>query len=100
MFRGQLSAEDARHHPHRHVITRALGVGTPPEPDTAEFRLEPGDIFTLCSDGVSGPIADDEICERILDVKGDLALAADTLIALANDRGGEDNATIILVSVT
>ncbi len=100
VFRGQLTAEDARHHPHRHVITRALGVGTVPEPDTAEFRLEPGDVFTLCSDGVSGPIADDEICERVLDAKGDLALAADTLIVLANDRGGEDNATIVLVSVT
>ena len=99
VFSGQLTPEAARNHPHRHVITRALGVGTIPEPDTAEFLLEPGDIFALCSDGVSGPIADEEIRDLILDAKGDLALAADALVALANDRGGEDNATVILVSI-
>ena len=100
VFRGQLTEEAARLHPHRHVITRALGVGTAPEPDTAELRLEPGDLFVLCSDGITGPITDGELCAYIDDAKGDLALAADTLIGLANDRGGEDNATVVLVAMT
>ncbi len=100
VFSGRLSPEAARSHPHRHVITRALGVGLGAEPDTAELRLEPGDLFMLCSDGVSGPIEEEEIRELLLAAKGDLSLAADTLIGLANDRGGEDNATIILVSVS
>ena len=98
VFRGQLSADDARNHPYKHVITRALGVSGPMEPDLGQLALEPGDVLCLCSDGISGPIDDDEIRAAIEDAKGDLGVAADALIDLANARGGEDNATIILIA--
>jgi len=98
MFRGELSAEDARHHPYRHVITRALGVGAALEPDLAEFSIQPGDLFVLCTDGVSGPIGDAELLEMIRKEGGDLETLADRLIATANQRGGEDNATVILLA--
>ena len=98
VFRGQLSADAARRHPYKHVITRALGVSGPMEPDLGQLRLEPGDVLCLCSDGISGPIEDEEIGAELERAKGDLAQAADALVDLANDRGGEDNSTIILVS--
>lgn len=99
VIRGQLTPQGARLHPHRHVITRALGVSAPMEPDTAELRLEPGDLFALCSDGICTPLDDDELREQLETTKGDLAIAADALISLANQRGGDDNATIVLVHV-
>jgi protein phosphatase len=98
VFRGQLTPERARTHPHRHFITRALGVSGAPEPDTARFGLQPGDTFVLCSDGISSTIDDDEIQEQLDEAKGDLGQAAEGLIVLANERGGEDNATVVLVS--
>jgi protein phosphatase len=99
VFRGQLTPEGARTHPHRHVITRALGVGSIMEPDTAEFRLQPGDVFALCTDGISSAIEDAEILEQIQEAKGDLGIAADSLIQRANKLGGDDNATIVLASI-
>lgn len=100
VFRGQLSADAARHHPYKHVITRALGVSGPMEPDLGQFRLEPGDTLCLCSDGISGPIEDEEIASELDKAKGDLAVAVDALVNLANERGGEDNSTIILLSAS
>lgn len=100
VYRGQLTPEGARTHPHRHVITRALGVGAAMQPDTAELRREPGDVFVLCSDGITSPIEDEELRDHVRDAKGDLAIAAESLIQMANQRGGEDNATIVLVSVS
>lgn len=99
VYRGKLTPEGARNHPHRHVITRALGVGAVMEPDTAQLRLEAGDVFVLCSDGITTPIEDGEIGEQLEEAKADLSVAADGLIRLANERGGEDNATIVLVGV-
>jgi serine/threonine protein phosphatase PrpC len=98
MFRGELSAEDARVHPYRHVITRALGVGAALEPDLAELATRPGDVFVLCTDGITGPIEDAELLEMTRKANGDLEALADRLIATANQRGGEDNATVILLA--
>ena len=100
VFRGQLTPEGARTHPHRHVITRALGVGSIMEPDTAEFRLQPGDVFVLCTDGISSAIEDAELLEQIREAEGDLGIAADSLIQRANELGGDDNATIVLASLS
>ena len=99
VFCGQLTPERARTHPQRHFITRALGVSGAPEPDTARFGVEPGDTFMLCSDGISATIDDDEIRDVLHDAKCDLDQAAEALIGLANERGGDDNATLVLVSV-
>jgi protein phosphatase len=64
--RREISASAARGHPHRHVLTRALGVRRDVEADFAELTPEPGDIFVLCSDGLTGHMADDEIAERVV----------------------------------
>jgi len=96
--RGALSEADAEHHPARHVITRALGVDIDVEVDALRVDLEPGDVVLLCTDGLSGPVDDDEILAAI-DGAGTLNEAAATLIALANDAGGPDNVTVVLARV-
>lgn len=99
VLRGQLTPAGARTHPHRHVITRALGVGPVLQPDTAALPLEAGDTFALCTDGITGTIEDPELRGVLADSKGDLALAAWALVDAANRRGGDDNSTVVLVSV-
>jgi protein phosphatase len=94
--RREISASAARGHPHRHVLTRALGVRRDVEADFAELTPEPGDIFVLCSDGLTGHMADDEIAERVV-AEADLEHIAQGLIDEANDRGGEDNITVALI---
>jgi protein phosphatase len=93
--RREISATAARGHPHRHVLTRALGVRRAVEPDLAELTPEPRDVFVLCSDGLTGHLRDEEIAAA---VEGrDLDAACDTLVRTANSRGGEDNITVVLV---
>jgi protein phosphatase len=99
VFRRRMSAASARTHPNRHVITRALGVDPPTEPDAGELRLEPGDLFALCTDGITGAIEDEELRELLVAARHDLPAAVSALIDCANARGGNDNATIILVRV-
>ena len=96
--RGALSEADAEHHPARHVITRALGVDIDVEVDALRVDLEPGDVVLLCTDGLSGPVDDDEILAAI-DGAGTLNEAAATLISLANNAGGPDNVTVVLARV-
>ena len=91
-----LTARAARGHPHRHVLTRALGVRRAVEPDLAELTPAVNDTFVLCSDGLTGHVEDDEIAEMIL-AEADLESACERLIDAANARGGEDNTTIVLV---
>jgi protein phosphatase len=93
--RHEISADDAREHPHRHVLTRALGVRGRVQPDLAELRLEPGDLFVLCSDGLTNHLEDPEIAE-LSGASADLEACCAGLIALANERGGEDNITVAL----
>jgi protein phosphatase len=94
--RREISADAAREHPHRHVLTRALGVRPVVEPDLAELSPCAGDVFALCSDGLTGHVRDEEIAEHAgpADV---LEKAVDALIDLANARGGEDNITVVLL---
>ncbi len=94
--RREISADAAREHPHRHVLTRALGVRPAVEPDLAELSPEEGDVFTLCSDGLTSHVRDEEIAERMA-VDEDPEAAADALIELANARGGEDNITVVVL---
>ena len=97
--RGELTLEQARVHPSRHVITRAVGVVDVVAPDVASLRPRPGDVFVICSDGISAQLTDAEIRDCLLERRGDLALAASDLVDLANARGGEDNATVVLVAI-
>jgi protein phosphatase len=93
--RREISAEAAREHPHRHVLTRALGVRPGVEPDLAELSPAAGDVFTLCSDGLTTHVRDEEIAKSM--DEADPQAAVDGLIELANARGGEDNITLVLL---
>lgn len=98
--RGELTTEQARVHPSRHVITRAVGVLESVDPDVASLKPHPGDVFVLCSDGISSQLTDDEIRDCLLECRTDLARASCELVDLANARGGEDNATVVLVGIS
>jgi protein phosphatase len=93
---GVLTPEEAEHHPQRSAITRALG--TEPEVEVDAFTVEgrPGDVFLLCSDGLSAMVADEILASTIEAERRDLERAADALVAAANASGGEDNITVVL----
>ena len=95
---GRLTAEEAESHPQRSVITRALG--TDPEVDVDTFTVDaaPGDVFLLCSDGLTTMLDDEAILAAIRD-DGDLESKAKALVKAANRRGGEDNVTVVLFAV-
>lgn len=94
--RHEITARAARGHPHRHVLTRALGVRRGVEADLAELTPAANDTFVLCSDGLTGHVGDEEIAETVL-TAADLEAGAEQLVDLANSRGGEDNITVLLV---
>ncbi|HTO71671.1 MAG TPA: PP2C family serine/threonine-protein phosphatase [Myxococcota bacterium] len=98
--RGELTLEQARIHPSRHVITRAVGVLEAVDPDVASLRPRPGDVFMICSDGISAQLTDDEIRDCLVECGAELPRASRELVDMANARGGDDNATVILVAVT
>jgi protein phosphatase len=100
VFRRRLSADAARTHPNRHVILRALGVDPPCEPDVGELRLEPQDVLVLCTDGLTGAVADEELAEMLDKGRSDLSRTASALIDCANARGGYDNVTVVLLRMT
>ncbi|MBW2243738.1 MAG: Stp1/IreP family PP2C-type Ser/Thr phosphatase [Deltaproteobacteria bacterium] len=92
--RNQISEDDAKGHPHRHVLTRALGVRESVEPDLAEISPALGDVFVLCSDGLTNHVDDHEIAKMATDIE-DLQELCESFVDLANARGGEDNTTVI-----
>ena len=95
---GTLSAEDARVHPSRSVITRALGSDPTMLVDTYEIEAAPGDRLLLCSDGLTGMV-DDRAIEGILGTAPSAAEAVDRLIEAANDAGGQDNITVVVAEI-
>jgi len=96
---GMLTEAEAEKHPLRNVITRALGGALSVTPDASEVESRPGDVYLLCSDGLTGMVPEDEIL-RVVSENEDLEKACQTLIDLANERGGLDNVTAILVKTT
>lgn len=94
--RREISETAARGHPHRHVLTRALGVKRGVEADLAELTPTPGDSFVLCSDGLTGHVDDEEICETVMG-EVDPESACARLVNLANSRGGDDNVTVVVI---
>ena len=95
---GALSPQDAEVHPHRSVITRVLGTEPEVEVDTWSITPRPGDVYLLCSDGLTGMVGDERIAE-ILDVRPALRDAARELVRAANAAGGDDNVTALLFRV-
>ena len=93
---GRLTEDEAAVHPHRSVITRALGTEADVDVDTLTVDLRAGDLVLLCSDGLSAMVRDDEIVRLIEAARSDPHDAAKALIAAANAAGGEDNVTVVL----
>ena len=96
---GRLSPEEAEAHPHRSVITRVLG--TDPEVDVDSFSVgaKPGDLFMLCSDGLTSMVDDARILEVLEEHRGDVRGAAQALVDEANTSGGDDNITVVLFQI-
>ncbi|MGH2804795.1 MAG: Stp1/IreP family PP2C-type Ser/Thr phosphatase, partial [Thermoleophilaceae bacterium] len=92
---GQITAEAAEHHPQRSIITRALGPEPDVEVDTYTLAGRAGDLFLICSDGLTGMISDEEV-NSILRSASSLEEAADALVRAANQSGGRDNITVVL----
>jgi serine/threonine protein phosphatase PrpC len=98
MRSGRLTPEEADAHPQRSVITRALGTDAEVDVDTVTVDVEPGDLFLLCSDGLTTMVPEEDIL-RIAQEADNLDGAARTLVRAANSGGGEDNITVVLFKV-
>jgi protein phosphatase len=94
---GRMAPADARTSPHRHVITQALGTQDLVRPGLRLEQPEPGDIYVLTSDGVHDLVSSDEIARVLDDAREDLDRACVRLVELANERGGRDNSTAVVV---
>jgi serine/threonine protein phosphatase PrpC len=93
---GQISESEAETHMFRNVILQALGAQSEVTPVTGRIRLRQGDLVLLCSDGLSGKLRAEDIHHIVFGCNGDLAKACDALVDEANNRGGEDNITVVL----
>ena len=96
---GKLTPEEAETHPQRSVITRALGTEADVDVDTFSVRSAPGDLFLLCSDGLTSMVDDETILDAVERNRADLEEAAKALINAANRGGGEDNITVVFFEV-
>ena len=94
---GAISPEQARSHPLRNVVTRALGGRADLVVDIQSRRMAAGDMLLLCSDGLTTMIPDDGIARILRESDGDVARATTALVSEANERGGEDNITVVLL---
>ncbi|HJB11429.1 MAG TPA: protein phosphatase 2C domain-containing protein [Candidatus Brachybacterium merdavium] len=96
MDRGELTSDEARVHPYRHMVTRALGAGPEADPDYWLIPAETGDRMLVCSDGLTGEVEDASI-ERALRSPRDVRTLSEDLVQLALDGGGRDNVSVVVV---
>ena len=97
--RGFYTPEEAKEKVKSNVITRAVGVEETVAPDIQEIETEPGDLFLLCSDGLTDMVADPDIELRLKENAADLKTASEQLVELANKNGGRDNISVVLARV-
>lgn len=98
--RGLYTPEEARQSTAKNLVTRALGVDREIEPDTASTAVHPGDIFLLCSDGLTDVVTDEQIAEILRRHGGNVDVAARLLVDHANAQGGPDNISVVLVQTS
>ncbi len=96
---GMLTPEQARHSQNKNLVTRALGIDPAVDPEIHDYDVQPGDIYLLCSDGLNDMVEDDEIGMTLQALGANLQLCAMQLVQMANDNGGRDNVSVILVRV-
>lgn len=96
---GMISVENARHSQNKNLVTRAVGIDAELIPEIHLHDVAVGDIYLLCSDGLNDMVEDDDIQAILYAMQGNLPLAAEQLIQTANDNGGRDNVSVILVKI-
>ena len=96
---GMITKEQARFSQNKNLVTRAVGIDPEVETEIHTYEVAPGDIYLLCSDGLSDMVVDDDIHATLGTLQANLPLAAKQLVQLANDNGGRDNISVILVRV-
>lgn len=96
---GVISAEDARVSRNKNLVTRAVGIELDVQPEIHVHQVEIGDVYLLCSDGLNDMVDDEDIESTLYAMQGNLPLAVTQLIQMANDQGGRDNVSVLLVKV-
>jgi protein phosphatase len=96
---GVISREQARHARNKNLVTRAVGIDPEVELEIHTHAVAAGDIYLLCSDGLSDMVEDEAIRETLCALRANLPLAAEQLVQQANDNGGRDNVSVVLVRV-
>ena len=96
---GMLTKEQAKHSSNKNLVTRALGIDPAVETEIHEYATLPGDIYLLCSDGLSDMVNDEDIGMALQTLGANLELAARQLVQMANDKGGRDNVSVILIRI-
>ena len=96
---GLITPEQALTAQHKNLVTRAMGIDATVEPEIHEYKTNPGDIYLLCSDGMSDMVEDEDMGMTLSMLGANLKLAAQQLVQMANDNGGRDNVSVILVRV-
>lgn len=94
-----LTEQEIENFPHKNVIVRALGMKETVQVDVAHEKPQPGDLYMLCSDGLNGMINDATIRDIMIEQRDDLEACCNKLIEAANDNGGTDNITVVVVKV-
>lgn len=96
---GKLHKEDMRTHPNKNIITRALGTNSDVKADCFEIEVDEGDVLLLCSDGLSNMLEDEKIERIIRSNREDMSEAGRQLVQEANEAGGKDNISVVLIQV-
>jgi serine/threonine protein phosphatase PrpC len=96
---GLITPEQAKNAQHKNLVTKALGIDPSVEPEMHEYPTKPGDLYLLCSDGLCDMVDDEDISMTLQALGANLKLAAQQLVQMANDNGGRDNVSVILVRV-
>ena len=94
---GEIQNDEMRTHPNKNIITRALGTDTAVQMDCFEIEVQEGDVLLLCSDGLSNMLEDEEIEKIIREHITDMKSAGECLVERANEAGGKDNISVVLV---
>src|SRR5262245_35289513 len=96
---GMITKEQARHSQNKNLVTRAVGIDPQVEAEVHTYTVQQGDIYVLCSDGLSDMVSDEDMQLTLSSLQTNLSLAAQQLVQQGNDNGGRDNVSVILVRV-
>jgi PPM family protein phosphatase len=96
---GMITPEQAKFSQNKNLVTRALGIDPSVEPEIHAYDTRPGDVYLLCSDGLNDMVTDEDIGMTLQTLSSNLRLAAQQLVQMANDNGGRDNVSVILVRI-